>query len=84
MLRPRLDGGTPAALVDDVCRPGERVELTDLAGLDPDRATMATLVVVGCSTTRRRGRHLITTRPRIRRPGEPAAVPAPATEEVLR
>lgn len=63
ILRARVPAATPAALVHDVCRPGERVELTTLGDLDPTAATMTTLVVVGCSTTRRRGRHLVTSRP---------------------
>lgn len=63
ILRGRRPATTPAALVHDVCRPGERVELTTLGDLDPTAATMTTLVVVGCSTTRRRGRHLVTSRP---------------------
>ncbi len=68
VLRARRPGTTPAALVHDVCRPGERVELTTLGALDPAAATMTTLVVIGCSTTRRRGRHLVTSRPYQRRP----------------
>jgi precorrin-3B methylase len=56
-------------LVHDVCRPRERVDLTTLGDLDPTAATMTTLVVVGCSTTRRRGRHLVTSRPYLRRTG---------------
>ena len=73
VLRPRLDPATPAALVHDACRPGERIELGDLGGLDPAAATMSTLVVIGCSTTRRRGRHLVTTRPHTRRATAPTA-----------
>lgn len=85
VLRPRCDGATPAALVHDACRPGERIALTDVAGLDPAEATMSTLVVIGCSTTRRRGRHLVTTRPHVRRAAEPdARIRQPATEEVPR
>jgi cobalt-precorrin 5A hydrolase/precorrin-3B C17-methyltransferase len=67
VLRAHCLSSTPAALVHDVCRPGERVELTTLGDLDPTAATMTTLVVVGCSTTRRRGRHLVTSRPYARR-----------------
>jgi precorrin-3B C17-methyltransferase len=69
LLRAHRAGSTPAALVHDVCRLGERVELTTLADLDPSAATMTTLVVIGCSTTRRRGRHLVTSRPYARRTG---------------
>ena len=83
VLRTHLDPATPAALVHDACRPGERVELTDVGSLDPEAATMSTLVVIGCSTTRRRGRHLVTTRPHVRRAGAPAPV-GQAAEEVCR
>jgi precorrin-3B C17-methyltransferase len=69
ILRATRPATTPAALVHDVCRPGERVDLTTLGDLDPTTATMTTLVVVGCSTTRRRGRHLVTSRPYLRRTG---------------
>jgi len=67
ILRARRPAATPAALVHDACRPGERLDLTTLGDLDPGAATMTTLVVVGCSTTRRRGRHLVTSRPYLRR-----------------
>jgi len=67
VLRLRCDPSLPAALVHDVCRPGERVEIADLATLDGSAATMSTLVIVGCSSTRRRGRHLVTARPTGRR-----------------
>jgi precorrin-3B C17-methyltransferase len=67
ILRAHRPGATPAAFVHDVCRPGERIELSTLADLDPAGAGMTTLVVIGCSTTRRRGRHLITSRPYARR-----------------
>jgi precorrin-3B C17-methyltransferase len=67
ILRPRRPPQTPAALVHDVCRPSERIDLTTLGDLDPTAATMTTLVIVGCSTTRRRGRHLVTSRPYLRR-----------------
>jgi precorrin-3B C17-methyltransferase len=70
LLRRRRDLSTPAALVHNICRPGERVEIGDLATLDASAATMSTLVIVGCSSTRRRGRHLVTTRPSARRARE--------------
>jgi precorrin-3B C17-methyltransferase len=69
ILNEHLPPLTPAALVHDACRPSERVDLTTLGDLDPTAATMTTLVVVGCSTTRRRGRHLVTSRPYSRRTG---------------
>lgn len=59
------------AVVHDVGRPGERIVLTDLAAVDTDDVDMTTLVVVGSSSTRRRGRHLVTSRPS--RPGGPDA-----------
>lgn len=67
ILRAHRAGATPAALVHDACRPGERIELTTLDDVRSEEATMTTLVVVGCSTTRRRGRHLVTSRPHARR-----------------
>ena len=67
ILRAHRPATTPAALVHDVCRPGERIDITTLGELDASAATMTTLVVVGCSTTRRRGRHLVTSRPYARR-----------------
>lgn len=63
ILRRHRDPATPAALVHDACRPGERVVLGTLADIDPLEAGMTTLVIVGCSETRRRGRHLLTVRP---------------------
>jgi len=71
ILREHRPPLTPAALVHDACRPGERVDLTTIGDLDPTAATMTTLVVVGCSTTRRRGRHLVTSRPYISRGATP-------------
>ena len=44
--------------------PGLRGEL---GSLDDEEATMDTLVLIGCSSTRRMGRHLVTLRPRRRR-----------------
>lgn len=52
----------PCAVVHDVARPGERIVLCDLASLDPGDVDMTTLVVVGSTATRRRGRHLVTSR----------------------
>jgi precorrin-3B C17-methyltransferase len=64
VLRRHRDAATPAALAHDLCRPGERVELWELGSLPAEEASMDTLVVVGCSSTRRLGRHLVTLRPR--------------------
>jgi precorrin-3B C17-methyltransferase / cobalt-factor III methyltransferase len=67
VLRRHRDPATPAALVHDACRPGERLDLCELGTLPAEEASMDTLVVVGCSSTRRLGRHLVTLRPRRRR-----------------
>ena len=52
LLGEHRDPHTPAALVTDAYRPGQRVVLTTLGELDPERATMTTLVLVGSSQTR--------------------------------
>ncbi|HEX6492687.1 MAG TPA: precorrin-3B C(17)-methyltransferase [Candidatus Dormibacteraeota bacterium] len=69
VLRAHRDPATPAALVHDACRPGERVEICELDRLRSEEASMDTLVVIGCSSTRRLGRHLVTLRPRHSRGG---------------
>ena len=43
---------TPVGVVTDASRPGERVELTTLGELDPERVTMLSCVVVGSSQSR--------------------------------
>ena len=43
---------TPAAVVTDASRAGERVQVTTLAELDPTEVGMTTCVLVGASTTR--------------------------------
>jgi precorrin-3B C17-methyltransferase len=70
VLRAHRDPATPAAMVHDACRPGERVEIGELGSLDDEEASMDTLVLIGCSSTRRLGRHLVTLRPRRRRAPE--------------
>lgn len=55
-------GHTPVGLVTDAGRDGERVQLTTLAELDPSRAGMRTVVVVGSSQTTRIGDWLVTAR----------------------
>ncbi|MGH4007571.1 MAG: precorrin-3B C(17)-methyltransferase [Pseudonocardiaceae bacterium] len=55
-------GETPAGLVTDAGRDGERVELTTLAELDPSRAGMRTVIIVGSSGTTRLGDWLVTAR----------------------
>jgi precorrin-3B C17-methyltransferase len=64
VLRRHRAPATPAAMVHDACRPGERVDIGELATLVAEEASMDTLVLVGCSSTRRLGRHLVTLRPR--------------------
>ncbi len=53
---------TPAAIVTDVGRPGQRVITTTLAKLDPADVDMLSLVVVGSSTTRYAGDRMVTPR----------------------
>jgi cobalt-precorrin 5A hydrolase/precorrin-3B C17-methyltransferase len=53
---------TPAAVVTEVGRPGQRVIRTTLAGLDPEQVDMFSLVVVGSTTTRWIGRRMVTPR----------------------
>ncbi|MGH3687291.1 MAG: precorrin-3B C(17)-methyltransferase [Pseudonocardiaceae bacterium] len=53
---------TPVGLVTDAGRDGERVELTTLATLDPARAGMHTVVIVGATSTNRLGDWLVTAR----------------------
>ncbi|MEO7194716.1 MAG: precorrin-3B C(17)-methyltransferase [Pseudonocardiaceae bacterium] len=55
-------GDTPVGLVTDAGRDGERVELTTLATLDPSRAEMRTVVIVGAATTSQLGPWLVTAR----------------------
>ncbi len=62
VLAEHRPGGTPVGLVTDAGRDGERVELTTLAELDPSRAGMRTVVVVGSSQTTRIGDWLVTAR----------------------
>jgi precorrin-2 C20-methyltransferase/precorrin-3B C17-methyltransferase len=72
ILRHR-DPATPVVVGRAVGRPGERVTVTTLAGLEPAAVDMSTLLIIGSSTTRvatRRGRPVVFT-PR-RYPPEPA------------
>lgn len=55
-------GDTPVGLVTDVGRAGERMELATLATLDPGRAGMRTVVIVGAAGTSRFGTWLVTAR----------------------
>lgn len=62
VLAEHRPGDTPVGLVTDAGRDSERVELTTLAELDPSRAGMRTVVIVGCSQTIRIGDWLVTAR----------------------
>lgn len=55
-------GATPAAVVRDATRPGQRVTLTTLERLDPATADMLSVVIVGCSATRVVAGRMITPR----------------------
>jgi precorrin-3B C17-methyltransferase len=55
-------GDTPVGLVTDAGRDSEQVELTTLATLDPARAGMHTVVIVGGTSTSRLGDWLVTAR----------------------
>ena len=79
----------PVAVVSDVSRAGrQRIVRTTLARFDPTVVDMLSLVVVGSSTTRWQGDHMITPRGYPPVPGpEPAPAggetTAPADEQVL-
>ena len=62
ILAARRPPGTPAAILTDVGRPGQRVVRTTLAELDPEQVDMFSLVVVGSSTTRWEGPRMVTPR----------------------
>ncbi len=62
VLAEHRPGETPVGLVTDAGRGGEHVELTTLARLDPSRAGMRTMIIVGSSNTTRIGDWLITAR----------------------
>ncbi len=51
-LRPILPSETPVALATAISRADERVEITTLRDVDPARADMRTLVLIGSATTR--------------------------------
>jgi precorrin-3B C17-methyltransferase len=53
LLRDILPPGTNVAMASAVSRPGERIEITTLAGADATRADMGTLVLIGSAATRR-------------------------------
>lgn len=62
VLAEHRPGGTPVGLVTDAGRDGERVELTTVTELDPSRAGMRTVVIIGSSGTARIGDWLVTAR----------------------
>jgi precorrin-3B C17-methyltransferase len=62
VLAAHRPGDTPVGLVTDAGRDGERVTLTTLAGMDPSRADMRTVVIVGSSGTTRIGDWMVTAR----------------------
>jgi len=53
---------TPVGVVTDAFRPGQRVEITTLAELDPASVGMLTIVLVGSSQTRVVGGRMVTPR----------------------
>jgi precorrin-3B C17-methyltransferase len=62
LLRAHRPPGTPVGVVTDAARPGQRVELTTLAELDPDTVTMRTVLVVSGDTGRLVGPWLVADR----------------------
>ena len=62
LLRESRPPGTPVALVRNVYRPDEAVQLTTLAEIDPAEADMLTLVLVGSSQSYRIAGHMATPR----------------------
>ena len=53
---------TPVAVCRQLSRPGETLQLTTLADINPAHVDMLSLVVVGNSETRQLGRHMLTPR----------------------
>ncbi|HEX2274482.1 MAG TPA: precorrin-3B C(17)-methyltransferase [Acidimicrobiales bacterium] len=62
LLLERRAPGTPVGVVTGAARPGQRVELTTLAELDPATVGMTTCVIVGSSATRVVGGRMVTPR----------------------
>lgn len=52
-LRPILPDATPVALATAISRADERIEVSTLSAVDPARADMRTLVLIGSAATRR-------------------------------
>jgi precorrin-3B C17-methyltransferase len=62
LLRAARPGDTPVVLAHDVARPGELVQRTTLAELDPERVTMRTVVLVAGDTAVAAGPWLVALR----------------------
>jgi cobalt-precorrin 5A hydrolase / precorrin-3B C17-methyltransferase len=62
ILATRRKPDTPVGVVTDAARPGQRVEITTLATIDPSTVTMTTCVIVGASSTRTIGTRMFTPR----------------------
>jgi cobalt-precorrin 5A hydrolase/precorrin-3B C17-methyltransferase len=62
LLLERRAPATPVGVVTDAFRPRQRVELTTLAALEPDRVGMLSIVVVGSSGTRVLAGRMVTPR----------------------
>jgi precorrin-3B C17-methyltransferase len=62
LLRAARDPDTPVALVHDAARDGQAIEHATLAGVDPQRVTMRTLLVVAGETGRMAGPWLVAER----------------------
>jgi cobalt-precorrin 5A hydrolase / precorrin-3B C17-methyltransferase len=54
--------GTPAAIVRNASRPGQRVTLTTVAEFDPQAVDMLSIVIVGASTTQAVAGRMVTPR----------------------
>jgi precorrin-3B C17-methyltransferase len=65
ILRAARPDATPVVLAHDVTRPGELVERTTLAALDPERVTMRTVVLVAGDTAVEAGPWLVALRGRV-------------------
>ncbi|MCW2996049.1 MAG: precorrin-3 methylase, partial [Conexibacter sp.] len=73
ILRAARPDATPVVLAHDVARPGELVERTTLAALDPERVTMRTVVLVAGDTAAQAGPWLVALRGR----GDSPRLPKP-------
>jgi cobalt-precorrin 5A hydrolase/precorrin-3B C17-methyltransferase len=62
ILAGHRDPGTPAGVVRDAFRPGQRVLVTTLAALDPATVDMHSVVIVGSASTRTMAGRMVTPR----------------------